>query len=98
MDTKEEKLLRAVEERGMASVPALADATGLSRFEVTDWIEKAESKGTHGSALAWQVARAHAPPRDDKFVVCPAFSDELHEILMERKPSLNGVAADAAVR
>lgn len=45
MDKNEEKLLRAVEGLGMATVPALADATKLSEREVTDWIEKAESEG-----------------------------------------------------
>jgi len=45
MDKNEEKLLRAVPQLGMATVPALRDATDLDEADINGWIERAVSDG-----------------------------------------------------
>lgn len=45
MNTKEEKLLRAVEKLSTATVPGLSGVTGFEESDVKDWIEKATSEG-----------------------------------------------------
>jgi hypothetical protein len=54
MDKNEEKLLRAVPQLGMATVPALRDATDLDEADINGWIKKAVSDGL-------------IAPRDDQY-------------------------------